>query len=35
MTYAAVAIHHPRPEHRSEWIEVMNQVRARDVPGRR
>jgi quinol monooxygenase YgiN len=34
-TFAAIAFHYPRPEHRSEWIEVMNQVRARmDVPGR-
>jgi hypothetical protein len=23
MTYAALAIHHPRPEHRDEWIQVM------------
>lgn len=34
-TFAAIAFHYPRPEHRSEWIEVMSQVRARlDVPGR-
>ena len=34
-TFAAIAFHYPRPEHRSEWIEVMSQVGARmDVPGR-
>jgi len=33
--YAALAIHHPRPAHREEWIDVMRQVRAAasGVPG--
>ena len=25
MAFAALAIHHPRPEHRDQWIDVMRQ----------
>jgi quinol monooxygenase YgiN len=30
---AALAIHHPRPEHVDEWIEVMKQVAEQAPPG--
>lgn len=30
MARAALAIHHPRPEHRQEWIQVMQGLR--DAP---
>ena len=32
MPFAALAIHHPRPEHRDEWIEVMRQIRSGAAP---
>ncbi len=32
MPFAALAIHHPRPEHRDEWIEVMKQMRSGAAP---
>jgi quinol monooxygenase YgiN len=33
MMVAALAIHHPRPEHVDEWIDVMRQVGAQSPPG--
>lgn len=32
MVFAALAIHHPRPERRDEWIAVMRQVGAQPPP---
>jgi heme-degrading monooxygenase HmoA len=36
MAFAALAIHHPRPEHRQEWIEVMREAKraSEGAPGR-
>jgi quinol monooxygenase YgiN len=32
-TVVAVAIHHPRPEHVDDWLDVMRQVGAQPPPG--
>ncbi|HEX7114206.1 MAG TPA: hypothetical protein VF193_03660 [Steroidobacter sp.] len=32
MPFAAIAIHHPRPEHREDWMKVMRAVRQAPAP---